>query len=129
VKTIDGVGGILGQAGPSHVWTANDLTADGSMQFDVADAQTYLGLGLWDDIVTHEMMHVLGVGSLWNYGDHVGLVSGGQYTGTFALTAYEETHDGATFIPVEQDGGSGTAGSHWDEETLGNELMTGYINN
>ena len=31
-------------------------------------------------------------------------------------------------IPVEQDGGSGTAGSHWDEETFGNELMTGYIN-
>ena len=29
---------------------------------------------------------------------------------------------------MEQDGGSGTAGSHWDEETFGNELMTGYIN-
>jgi hypothetical protein len=25
-------------------------------------------------------------------------------------------------------GGSGTAGSHWDEDTFGNELMTGYIN-
>ena len=24
--------------------------------------------------------------------------------------------------------GSGTAGSHWDEETYDNELMTGYIN-
>ena len=31
-------------------------------------------------------------------------------------------------VPVELDGGSGTAGSHWDEETFGNELMTGYIN-
>ena len=31
-------------------------------------------------------------------------------------------------IPVEQDGGAGTAGSHWDEETFNNELMTGYIN-
>jgi len=58
----------------------------------------------------------------------VGLVSGGQYTGQFAVAAYEETHDGATFIPVEQDGGSGTAGSHWDEQALINELMTGYIN-
>ena len=26
------------------------------------------------------------------------------------------------------DGGSGTAGAHWDEETFHNELMTGYIN-
>jgi leishmanolysin len=128
VRTIDGVGNILGQAGPSHVWTANDLTADGSMQFDVADAQDFYNQGLWDDIVTHELMHVLGFGSLWNYGDHVGLVSGGQYTGFFALTAYKETHSGATSIPVEQDGGSGTAGSHWDEGSLSNELMTGYIN-
>ena len=98
------------------------------MQFDIADAQTYQNLGLWDDIVTHELMHVLGVGSLWNFGDHAGLVSGGQYTGTFALDAYDDTHPGATFIPVEQDGGSGTAGSHWDEQALVNELMTGYIN-
>ncbi|HYJ30926.1 MAG TPA: leishmanolysin-related zinc metalloendopeptidase [Allosphingosinicella sp.] len=31
-------------------------------------------------------------------------------------------------LPVEQDGGAGTAGSHWDEERFGNELMTGNIN-
>jgi hypothetical protein len=36
---------------------------------------------------------------------------------------------GSGLIPVEQDGGSGTAGSHWDDETFGNELMTGYIDN
>lgn len=32
-------------------------------------------------------------------------------------------------MPVEQDGGPGTRDSHWDEETFGNEIMTGYINN
>ena len=130
VKTIDGVGGILGQAGPSHVWTNGQLTADGQMQFDVADATTYLNKGLWDDIVTHEMMHVLGFGSLWNYGDHAGLVSGGQYTGAAAVAAYDAAIPVTTelYIPVETDGGSGTAGSHWDEQALINELMTGYIN-
>ena len=30
-------------------------------------------------------------------------------------------------INVETEGGSGTAGSHWDDATYGNELMTGYI--
>jgi hypothetical protein len=35
---------------------------------------------------------------------------------------------GGVAIPVEQDGGSGTALGHWDEETFGNELMTGYLN-
>ena len=130
VKTIDGAGGILGQAGPSSVWTASQLTAAGQMQFDVADALDYLGQGLWDDIVTHEMMHVLGFGTLWNYGNDADLVTGFQYTGAAAVDAYElatgETH---SYIPVENTGGSGTAGSHWDEEALGNELMTGYINN
>lgn len=30
--------------------------------------------------------------------------------------------------PVEQDGGSGTAGSYWDEGIFTNEITTGYIN-
>jgi hypothetical protein len=129
LKAIDGVGGILGQAGPTAVWSATELTAAGQMQFDSADAVNYLGKGLWDDIVTHEMMHVLGFGSLWNYGANP-LVSNYQYLGAAGLTAYQATlgNSAATFIPVESDGGSGTAGSHWDDYTFGNELMTGYIN-
>lgn len=129
LKDIDGVGGILGQAGPTAVWTANDLTAAGVMQFDVADASSYSS-ELWGDIVTHEFMHVLGFGSLWNYGVHAekGLVVDGQYEGAYALAAYQMEFVGEEFIPVEQDGGSGTAGAHWDEGALNNELMTGYIN-
>jgi hypothetical protein len=128
LKAIDGTGGILGQAGPSAVWTSNDLTAVGQMQFDVADATDYFGRGLWDDIVTHEMMHVLGFGSLWDYGSH-SLVSGTEYTGASGLAAYQAAVDSsATYIPVEDGGGSGTAGSHWHEQALTNELMTGYIN-
>lgn len=121
LKAIDGDGGILGSAGPTAVWTANDLTAAGQMQFDIADAGNYLNLGLWDDIVTHELMHVLGFGTLWNYGDHAGLViNGDQYEGTAGLEAYQRTEDPlAKYIPV--------AGAHWDEEALGNELMTGFI--
>jgi hypothetical protein len=133
LTSIDGVGGILGQAGPTAVWTANDLTAAGQMQFDSADAKAFYNLGLWDDIVTHEMMHVLGFGSLWNYGTH-SLVSNYQYTGVNAVAAYNDFlgltgSNKVTYIPVETDGGAGTAGSHWDEQALTNELMTGYIDN
>jgi len=126
LTTIDGELGILGQAGPTAVYTANDLTATGKMQFDVADAQYFYDLDRWQDIVTHELTHVLGFGSLWNYGDHLGLVESAEFTGTNAVTAY---HEAGFFgnIPVETDGGSGTAGSHWDDATLKNELMTGYI--
>ena len=135
LKTIDGTGGVLGQAGPTAVWTANQLTATGKMQFDSADAQYYYDTDLWGAIVTHELMHVLGFGSLWNYGNHQLVVDDpdpskpDQYIGANGLTAYNEqfgANDG--FVPVENDGGSGTAGSHWDEAALGNELMTGYIN-
>ena len=31
-----------------------------------------------------------------------------------------------TSIPIEHDGGSGTAGAHWDEDTFNAELMTGF---
>jgi len=30
-------------------------------------------------------------------------------------------------VPVEENGIPGTGCSHWDEETFGDELMTGYI--
>ena len=135
VTQIDGTGGVLGQAGPTAAWTTNDLTAAGQMQFDVADAADFFSRGLWDDIIIHEMMHVLGFGTLWNYGSHAGLVqNGSEYVGPNALAAYNDalgltgTGNEETFIPVETDGGSGTAGGHWDEAALTNELMTGYIN-
>jgi len=130
LKSIDGVGGILGQAGVTNVWTSNELSASGMMQFDSSDAINYLGMGLWDDIVTHELMHVVGFGSLWNYGNNPLVVTPGQYTGSAALAAYNQaTNSNNTFIPLETNGGSGTAGVHWAESSFGNELMTGYINN
>ncbi len=128
LKSIDGVGGILGQAGVTHVWTSNELAAAGIMQFDSADVSSYLSAGLWDDIVTHELMHVLGFGSLWNYGQNPLALTPGQYTGSAALAAYNEaTKQTNSFIPVETGGGAGTAGAHWSEAVFGSELMTGYI--
>jgi hypothetical protein len=93
------------------------------MQFDIVDVNN-MGLAVFADVVLHEMSHSLGFGSIW---DRLGLVSNGVFTGSQANAEYHAL-GGIGFIPVEQDGGSGTAGSHWDEETFGNELMTGYIN-
>jgi hypothetical protein len=121
LKTIDGSGGILGQGGPTAEW-GNELTKAGLMQFDSADAVNYLNAGLWDDIVTHEMMHVLGFGTLWNYSANPLVPTAGQYIGKQGLAAYQAAgHPGATYIPVESNG------AHWSEAALGNELMTPYI--
>lgn len=128
LRGIDGEGGVLAQAGPSRIWTSNELAATGSMAFDLVDAGTFLAAGLWDDIVMHEMMHVLGFGSLWNYGANPLVADRTHYIGAAGVAAWQaETGSTDNFIPVEDGGGSGTVGAHWDEELLGNELMTGYI--
>ena len=120
---IDGLYGILGQAGPTAIRTSDNLPATATMRFDIADVDA-MSLEAFADVVLHEMAHSLGFGSIW---DRLGLVTDGQYTGEHAVGEYHDM-GGTGFIPVEQDGGSGTAGSHWDEETFDNELMTGYIN-
>ncbi len=142
LTTIDGVGGILGQAGPTALRSASLLPATATMQFDTADAQTYQAAGLFDEIVTHEMLHSIGFGTIWSY---KGLTSGMNFIGKNTVAAYNKlvtqyasTHraslvlaDGVTLkkdlVPLETQGGSGTAGAHWAENVFNTELMTGYI--
>ena len=121
---IDGSGGVLGQAGPTAVRTNGSLPATAIMKFDIVDVNA-MGLDVFADVVLHEMAHSLGFGSIW---DRLGLVTSGLYTGENALDEYLAMGGSGSGIPVEQDGGAGTAGSHWDEETFDNELLTGYIN-
>lgn len=125
--SIDGAGGILGQAGPTAIRTGSYLPATAVMQFDSADATYYDGLGLFNDIALHEMMHCVGVGTIWNY---KGLLNGnGTSSPTFNGAFANDVYPGDALIPVENSGGGGTAYSHWEESVFGNELMTGYINN
>ena len=126
LKAIDGVGGILGQAGPTSVRTGSYFPATASMQFDSADAANYNAQHLFDEIVTHEMLHSVGFGTIWGY---LGLVSGSDFIGANAVAEYNALlHGGsATGVPLETGGGSGTAGSHWSETVFDHELMTGYI--
>jgi hypothetical protein len=127
LKAIDGTGGILGQAGPTSMRAGSYLPATASMQFDSADAANFYSQGLFDEIVTHEMIHSVGFGSIWSY---KGLVNGYDYLGAHGVAEYNALLGGgsAVTVPLENGGGSGTAGSHWSEAVFKNELMTGYIN-
>src|SRR5262249_12426176 len=67
---IDGPGGILGQAGPTHLRPASAgaaafIPAKGRMQFDTADLAAMQANGTLVDVITHEMGHVLGIGTIW----------------------------------------------------------------
>jgi hypothetical protein len=130
IKVIDGIGKILGQAGPTTMRTGSYLPATATMQFDTADANNLLSSGRWDEVVKHEMLHCIGFGSIWSY---KGLLADTgtatpHFTGAAATAEYRAiTGDPTATIRVEDGGGSGTALSHWDEETFGSELMTGYL--
>lgn len=132
VQNIDGPGNILAQAGPCLVRAGNSpMTAVGVMAFDASDLERFLQGAAFEEVVTHEIIHVLGFGTLWT---DRGLVRDTatpdpRYTGL-------QGHHGcltagwalscAVDIPVEAGGGRGTALSHWRETTFGNELLTGY---
>jgi hypothetical protein len=154
---IDGVGGTLGSAGPtSGVITTNFLyVTDGAMTFDTSDSDDLEINGIFDDVILHEMGHVIGIGTVWSASAVTGgsvtgrqelyVAGSGQYTGAYGLAAYNsEFSQNGTFVPVELGGGPGTAGGHWNEVDGGAgatgivsnitgmdfqfELMTGWLN-
>lgn len=132
-QNIDGVGGVLGSAGPTMgIFTPNAVYATaGIMSFDTADLLALELANTLFDVIVHEMAHVIGFGTLWGslYNDL--LDPSGNYIGEHALAAYryETGNLGANFVPVEQGGGPGTAGGHWDEPDGGgfSEIMTGWL--
>lgn len=126
VVPIDGPGGTLGQAGPDSFRGGSSLPYHGVMEFDSADLADLVADGTLDEVILHEMGHVLGLGTLW---DFLGLENGFAYVGQNALREYRTLFGDATAtaVPVERFGGPGTAGGHWSEDIFGNEMMTGYV--
>ncbi len=126
--SIDGPGGILAQAGPCLVRTGGGLPAYGAMLFDTADLADLEAAGQMEDVIRHEMGHVLGIGTVWG-----SLLSGAgtsdpTFTGSAARGAWDAVAGGSGIsVPVENSGGAGTADAHWRESVFGNELMTGYL--
>ncbi len=127
-KGIDGPGGVLAQSGPCSIRSASGLTVYATLVFDSADLNSFSGQ--LPDIALHELGHSLGIGSLWK---KKGLLTGSgttdpRFTGQNAGREYAALGGTLGTVPVENQGGSGTADSHWREKSFGNELMTGYLN-
>ncbi|WP_300021260.1 leishmanolysin-related zinc metalloendopeptidase [uncultured Maribacter sp.] len=131
---IDGPGGILGQAGPQFVRTEDFLSLTGVMFFDVDDLDFLEEIDLFEEVIVHEMGHVLGIGTLWNTAPfgfdrtlRAGPDSNPYFTGKKA-NVFWNAEGGTNELPIENMGGPGTALGHWRESTLNNELMTGFLN-
>ncbi|HVF41223.1 MAG TPA: leishmanolysin-related zinc metalloendopeptidase [Gemmatimonadaceae bacterium] len=134
VAPKDGPGKILASAGPCFIRSADagSATLIGVMNFDSEDLDVLITGGRLNDVIFHEMLHVVGVGTLWN---RKSLLAGGgstesRFTGPLALAACHALGGQPVCnasVPVENTGGAGTADGHWREATFNDELMTGFI--
>ena len=144
----DAAGGLLGEAGPCRSRSSGvnaGTTAVGFMRFDTEDLAALEADGDMVETIVHEMGHVLGIGTNWeflpyfdllDYTPSDGAVDCRTATGFTVLPSYVGsagvdawlTLGGAGDVPVEESGGLGTQCGHWDEETFGSELMTGFLN-
>lgn len=126
---VDGAGGILGEAGPCFVRSESGLPVLGFLRLDNSDLRQMEAIGTIDDVVLHEIGHVLGIGTLWS---SRALLSGAGttdplFTGRYATSAYRAIGGGHPGVPVENTGGEGTRDGHWRKSVFGDELMTGWI--
>ena len=147
-------GNILGQAGLVQMSIINVVTGNMFNQRPVVLGQeanftldnNFIANNTTDeltDVAIHEFAHALGLGSLW---EDNGLLSRRrvgplQYIGenarrAFAIEAGVAGLARTGFVPIEQQGGPGTALGHWDDDspTFNSipvngriELMTGFL--
>jgi hypothetical protein len=134
-RSIDGPGRVLGQAGPTRLrpptaGASAFIPAKGIMRFDTADLQNMEQNGTLNDVITHEMGHVLGIGSIWR--EKRFLQGSGTpnpvFRGPAASVEFGRLRgSGPTSVPVANIGGPGTIDAHWREQVFNNELMSGII--
>jgi PKD repeat protein len=139
---IDGGGGTLGSAGPCRIRVAGNLPLLGGMKFDTADLATLEAQGRLEDVIVHEMGHVLGIGTLWSA---FGLlndptnpspdpINDTWFSGAAATAAFNAIggtgYTGGAIVPLENDNvtyGAGSLNGHWRESVFTNELMSPAI--
>ncbi|MGH7674058.1 MAG: Ig-like domain-containing protein [Gemmatimonadales bacterium] len=135
IDSIDGPSGVLGQAGPCYALrTPGFLPMLGVMRFDSADIAALELTGQLQDVIVHEMGHVLGYGILWRPSLLALLADSGgadpHFTGAQAIAAFDSISDPdyvGQKVPVENTGGTGTRDAHWRESVFDRELMTGFL--
>ena len=138
VTPIDGPGGILGSAGPCFIRTETGHPLVGLMSFDSDDVTALENNGAFDVVILHEMGHVIGFGTVWDYlgllqdptNPEPATINDTHFLGTAALAAFNAI-GGAAYpdakVPVENDNttyGPGSLNGHWREAVFDNELMS-----
>jgi hypothetical protein len=129
-----GAGNILGLASPCYV-NGNAIPFLGYMEFDSLDVGQLVARGQFEKVVLHEIGHVLGIGTIWNFRRallDISTVGDPFYVGSGARAQFAALNT-ATYsgnpVPVENTGGTGTINSHWRTSVMQRELMQGFAVN
>ena len=124
-------GGVLAAAGVTADVTSvlggrnRAVATDSAMFFD---PDTIAGFNQNDlqDVIIHEMGHALGIGTLWEANNLIQPIPprGGilQYRGINARREFAQeagfNRPQVGFVPIELEGGPGSALSHWDDDNF-----------
>ena len=114
---------------------SNHLTVVGTMLLDAKLLPIIATNGQLNDVVFHEMQHVLGFGTLWTAVTPMLIVNAGTpqtaFTGAAGIRGCQHAGgvptDCLPAIPLENGGGPGSADEHWRWSIFGNELMTAVL--
>ena len=140
LSSIDTIGGTIAVGRPFSVRSSDNvspdgLTVTGEIIFDSNDIDLLLARGTLDDLALHEMVHVLGFGTLWEVPGERDFLSDPVFVpnlstknpndGTSVIEYIGGALDETGALPqVETEGSLG----HWSEEAYGDELMTTVFN-
>ena len=116
VGDIDGPGGTFAEAIQTRTRNAagRQEVIAGRIRLDPEDIQNAFDSGIFEDLLVHEIGHVLGLGLLWNNN-----LNGTNYIGTNGLQAWRDI--GCTGnLPLQ----SASDKNHWNEACLHSEIMT-----
>lgn len=131
--SIDGRSKTLAEAGPCVLRTGKDFVLVGAVDLDSADVASMVQRGTLENVITHELGHVLGIGVLWQDGTRHQLLTDTasddpRYIGPAAVHAATDLGflgaDSARGVQVENVGGPGSRLGHWRESVYSTELMT-----
>ena len=141
-------GNYMWDIGEPLIITGGNITFNESAIVDLRDSLRDDGNSTLYYVVLHEIGHVLGIGTLWSYYHSLPFDSLTEtyvdvsdnnlnkilYTGTNAVREYRNYMQNQSLVglPIEDDGGSGTAGGHPEEgfewgTSLNNRFIDGML--
>ena len=154
IDSIDGPGGnegnIVATAAPCN-WRLIVFEDPATLQRDTIHREVIRGFILLDEydvarmesqgqlrsVVTHEMAHVLGFGTLWEVHDRLRNPSvpdkpteDTHFEGPLTIAAFDAAGGGAypgRKVPVENSGLQGSADGHWRQSVFEDELMNPFL--